>query len=64
MFCTDHEPTQDSASGEGFESTQSCAFDVGQDPTPSSALIEAASAPKPTPGIGEERARSPRVRRR
>ena len=64
MFSAGYEPTQDSAFGEGFESTQSCAFDVGHEPTRGSAFGEGASPPKPTPGIGEEGARSPRVRTR
>ena len=64
MFGAVHDPTQDSAFGEGFESPQSCAFGVGHEPTQDSSLSEGASPPKPTPGNGEEGARSPRVRRR
>ena len=64
MFSAGHEPTQDSAFGESFESTQSCAFSVGHEPIQDNAFSEGASQPKPTSRIGEAGARSPRVRRR
>ena len=40
MFSAGHEPTQDSAFGERFESTQSSAFGVGHEPTQDSAFGE------------------------
>ena len=64
MFTAGHEPTQDSAFDEGFESSQSCAFGVGHEPTHNSVFGEGASPPKQIPGNGEEGARSPRVRRK
>ena len=38
MFSAGHEPTQDSAFGEVFESTQSRSFDVGQELTQNNAF--------------------------
>ena len=63
-FSAGHEPPQDGSFGEGFEPNQSRAFGVGHERTQDSAFGDGASAPKPTPGIGEEGARSSRVRAR
>ena len=64
MFSPGHEPTQDSAFGDGHESIQGSAFGPGTSPPKAVLSVWGTSPPKLTPGIGEERARSPPVRRR
>ena len=63
MFSAGHEPTQDSALGEGFEFTQSSDFGVGREPNQDRAFGEGRESTQTDPWIGEEGARCPRVRR-
>ena len=49
MFSAGHEPTEDSALGEGFESTQGSAFDVGHEPTQNSAFGEGRESTQTNP---------------
>ena len=64
MLSAGHEPTEGSALSEGRESTQGSAFSAGCTNSPKMVLsVRGTSPPKPTPGIVEEGARSPPLRK-